>query len=239
MMNKTLNLGSCLIALTFIFAGLSPREASAFGIRAPFEVKRDPASTNAGASTGGGSTTPAPTPAPVSSSSYKAYWEGKNVKAAEWTVFAQQAVMNYGDSMIKGTSDMASFCPHYDRLGTQDRINFWVELLAAMTKYESGFNPASRMVETTMPNDPVTGAPTSSEGLLQLSYSDEANYKPKVPTGVCDFDYSKDKAFAVTDLRRTILDPKTNITCAVGILNYQISRKNAIAVASRSLLGRH
>jgi hypothetical protein len=117
----------------------------------------------------------------------------------------------------------------YDRLGTQDRINFWVQLIAAMTKYESGFNPASRMVETTMSIDPVTGKQTASEGLLQLSYSDGRNYQNVVAEGVCDFDYNKDKPYPVTDLRRTILDPKTNLTCGIGILNRQVQRDHLIA----------
>lgn len=229
MMNKTVRHVSGLIVAALLSTALS-NTAGAFGIPAPFGTKRDPAST-----------TPTPTPAPTnggsstgsgSSSSYKAYWIGKNANAAQWTGFAQDAVAKYGDHLIKGASDISTFCPMYDRLGTQDRINFWVELLAAMTKYESGFNPASRMVETSMGNDPVTGAPTSSEGLLQLSYSDEKNYKSKVATGVCDFDYPTDRNYAVTDLRRTILNPDTNITCAVGILNYQVGKYGKIAVGS-------
>ncbi len=198
---------------------LNTKAAFALGIPAPAEVKRDPIVK-----------TPSAPSAPTMS--FKAYWDGKNADSAKWTVFAQDAVSRIGQDLIKGPSDVATFCPMYDRLGTQDRINFWVQLVAAMAKYESGFNPASRMVETSMGNDPVTRAPTSSEGLMQISYSDEKNLKSVLPAGVCDFDYPSDKKFVVTDLRRTILNPKNNLTCAIGILNRQVQRKGMIAVAS-------
>lgn len=223
MMNKTASYITKFVIVALILSGFSSA-SYAFGIRAPFEVKREPANANSVTSV------PPATQPPPAMSTFKAYWDGKNVNAAQWTLLTQDAVSKYGPAMLKGTADIGSFCPQYDRLGTQDRTNFWVQLLAAMTKYESGFNPASRMIETTAPDDPVTGAPTSSEGLLQLSYSDQSNYKSVVPPGVCEFDYARDKQYPVTDLRRTILDPKTNITCAVGILNHQLQKYNKIAV---------
>lgn len=171
-------------------------------------------------------------PAAALGSNFKAYWDGKNADSAKWTEYAQDAVSRIGQDLIKGPSDVATFCPMYDRLGTQDRINFWVQLVAAMAKYESGFNPASRMIETSMGHDPVTGAPTSSEGLMQISYSDERVYRSVLPLGVCDFDYLADKKLNVKDLRRTILDPQKNLTCAIGILNRQVQRKGKIAIAN-------
>lgn len=213
-------------------------DAQALGIPAPFTVSRDPVWTtglsNSGSSAGS-QPAPASTPAPVSTpapSTFKALWNGQNANAANWTLYVQQAVSNYGSALVRGPSDVEDFCPNYSRLGTQDRINFWVQMVAAMTKYESGFNPASRMTETTGGIDKVTGRQLASEGLMQLSYEDGKNYRSILPTGVCDFDYARDQQYAVTDLRRTILDPKTNLTCAVGILNRQIERDGAIAVGT-------
>lgn len=120
----------------------------------------------------------------------------------------------------------------FDRLGSQDRVNFWVELLAAMTKFESSFNPTTRYVESTMGIDPITGKQIVSEGLLQLSYQDEKNWKNVLPTGVCDFDFEGDKKYAANDIRRSILDPKNNLTCGIGILNRQIQRYDKIAVST-------
>lgn len=120
----------------------------------------------------------------------------------------------------------------FDRLGTQDRINFWVELIAAMAKFESSYDPSTRYTESTMGIDPVTGKQVVSEGLLQLSYQDELNWKKVLPAGVCDFDYTGDKKYAQTDIRRSILDPKNNLTCGIGILNRQIERYDKIAVST-------
>lgn len=133
---------------------------------------------------------------------------------------------------MKGSSDIETFCPMFDRLGTQDRVNFWVELIAAMTKFESGFDPSTRFTETTMGIDPITGKQVVSEGLLQLSYQDETNWKKVLPAGVCDFDYAGDKKYPLTDLRRSILDPQSNLTCGIGILNRQLERYNKIAVST-------
>lgn len=214
--------------------------ALGLGIPAPFGTQRDPSPSSSGPVA---ASTPPSTPSMPgtssgtsagSTSNFKALWEGHNANAAQWTIYAQDAIAKYAPDLIKGTKDIATFCPMYDRLGTQDRINFWVQLVAAMTKYESGFNPASRMVETTMSNDPITGRQTASEGLLQLSYSDAKNYKGVVASDVCTFDYSIDKKYAATDLRRTILDPKTNLTCGIGILNRQIQRDHVIAEASNA-----
>jgi hypothetical protein len=225
-------------AIVFSFGFAST--ALGLGIPAPFGTQRDPsppASSSVSHSTSGTSGSSAGSSSGASNgstSSFKALWEGHNANAAQWTADAQDAIAKYAPDLIKGSNDIATFCPMYDRLGTQDRINFWVQLIAAMTKYESGFNPASRMIETTMGNDPITGKQTASEGLLQLSYSDAKNYRRVVAAGVCAFDYSVDKQYAVTDIRRTILDPKTNLACGIGILNRQIQRDHLIAESSNA-----
>jgi hypothetical protein len=67
---------------------------------------------------------------------------------------------------------------------------------------------------------------------VQLSYVDERNYRAVVPAGTCDFDFEGDKRYAITDLRRSILDPAKNLTCAIVILNRQVERYNKLAVSS-------
>lgn len=221
-----------IIAVALAFTTSLASTSHAMGVRPPKDTARPPASAP----------TPKPTPKPPvatpapstggSSGSYKAYWEGKHPDAANWTRYAQEAIERYGDSMIKGAQDIQDFCPMYDRLGHQDKTNFWVELLAAMTKFESSFKPTMRYTESTMGTDPVTGKQVVSEGLLQLSYQDERSYRSVLPAGVCDFDFESDSKLAITDVRRTILDPKTNLICGIGILNRQIDRYGKIAIAS-------
>ena len=185
---------------------------------------------------------PAPAPAPpvvnplptntTSSTTFKALWIGHNKDAPNWTLYAEEALQAYGPNLLRGPGDMESFCPMYSRLGHQDQLNVWVQLLAGVVDYESGFNPVSYMTEATMGNDPITGAQVISAGLFQLSYQDTPNYKSHVAPGVCVFDYPSDRKLAMTDIHRTINDPKNNITCAVSIMNYLVGRHGAIAYDS-------
>lgn len=229
-MNKNLLVFSSLVsALSLSFGFVS--KANALGIPAP---KNPPVSSPTPAPTPRATPKPVPpsTTQPQPSGSFKALWNGQNADAPNWTLHVQSAVETFGSALYSGPQDVADFCPKYDRLGKQDRLNFWVQLVAAMTKFESSFNPASRYTESTMGIDPVTGRQVVSEGLLQLSYQDENNYRRLLPAGVCDFDFQADSRFAVGDLRRSILDPKKNLSCGVGILNRQVVRTGRLAVGS-------
>lgn len=175
---------------------------------------------------------PQPTPTPPNEGDFHALWEGQHPDAVNWTRYTESAIDNYGATMLRGASDIASFCKRYDRLNHKEQRSFWVQLIAAMVKYESAFNPATRYRESTMGTDPVTGKQVVSEGLLQLSYQDELNYKKVLPPGVCDFNFAADRSYDLKDLRRTILDPRTNLTCGVGILNRQIERYGKISITS-------
>jgi hypothetical protein len=161
---------------------------------------------------------------------FQPLWTGKHPDASLWSRYVADALKMYGKEMIKGPADVANFCPDYSSLDEENRINFWIQLFAALTKYESGFNPSSRYVETTMGKDPVTGKQVVSEGLLQLSYQDESNYKNRLPAGACDFDYESNSKYPVKDLRRSILNPEKNLGCGVAILAEQVARAKRIVV---------
>ncbi|HVK62779.1 MAG TPA: murein L,D-transpeptidase catalytic domain family protein [Bdellovibrionales bacterium] len=181
--------------------------------------------------------TPTPTPKPTATpvpATFAALWDNSHSTSKAWTGYVQDAVKAYGSALMAGPSDVTTFCPAYNSLSTQNKLNFWAQLIAAMAKYESGWNPVSRYTETTMGTDPVTGKQIVSEGLLQLSYQDERNYSGVIPagSGVCDFNYTVDKALSTSDIRRTILDPKTNLTCGVFILNRQAVRYNKLSITS-------
>lgn len=153
-------------------------------------------------------------------------WEKpRQADGVVWTQFAFETVDVFGDGLLKGTSDIEEFCPKYFTLTRNEKINFWVYLVSAIVKFESGFNPASRFLETTMGTDPVTQLPVWSEGLLQLSYQDSNNYS------FCkDLDWNKDRVLSPTDPKKSILDPFINLRCGIRILNHQVIRKNLISV---------
>lgn len=122
--------------------------------------------------------------------------------------------------------DANRFCPNYQLLNTRQKINFWGQLIAAISYFESGWNPTTRFHESTMGTDPVTKLPIYSEGLLQLSYQDTLWYKH------CEFDWNQDKKLKPHDPNKTIFDPNKNLSCGIGILARQIQRYQQIVIKS-------
>jgi hypothetical protein len=157
-------------------------------------------------------------------------WSGHHPDAQKWTFFADTAIEKYGSSLMKGSKDINQFCPGYFNLEPRHRRYFWIQLIAAIAKFESGFSPTSRYVEASMGIDSVTHLPVVSEGLLQLSYQDAITYRALIPEGLCEFDYPQDRLLKPKDPRRSILDPRRNLTCGIAILNHQIARDARIGI---------
>lgn len=154
-------------------------------------------------------------------------WESsKNPERSQWSQYLHKMILEDWNTLLPGSDDITDFCPRYNTLDNNQRANVWAQLFAAVSKYESGFNPASRMHETTMGTDPITRKPVYSEGLLQLSYQD-IQWAPW-----CKFDWSKDRNLAATDPQKTILDPYKNLDCGVGIMAKQIKTKGNIVIRS-------
>ena len=101
-----------------------------------------------------------------------------------------------------------------------------------MAYFESGWKPTSRMTETTMGIDPVTGKQVESEGLLQLSYQDVPNYGSVLKFPACKIDWQKDKSLSAIDPKKTILDLYINLECGLRILGSQIKKKGSAILSS-------
>lgn len=154
-------------------------------------------------------------------------WESSsNPERAAWSRFSY-GVIDDVFNQLDQVEDAEIFCPSYRSLSRDRKINFWGQLIAGMSYYESGWNPLSRMQESTFsaPDD-VTGKPVYSEGLLQLSYGD-IEWAP-----YCEFDWSHDKNLSPKDPNKTILNPEINLNCGIRILADQIARKHEIALKS-------
>jgi hypothetical protein len=70
-----------------------------------------------------------------------AAWSAHN-EDGSWTRAAEYAVGNSELPQLQPT-DIQQFCPQYGRLPVQQRKQFWVGLLSAMSGPESNFRPAS------------------------------------------------------------------------------------------------
>lgn len=151
-------------------------------------------------------------------------WE--NSKSPARTAWSQHAFTEIERRLdqLDLAKDATRFCPNYPSLNKRQKINFWGQLVAAISHFESGWNPTTRFHESTMGTDPVTKQPIYSEGLLQLSYQDTLWYKH------CDFDWNQDKKLKVNDPNKTIFDPSRNLSCGIGILARQIQRYQQIVI---------
>lgn len=156
-------------------------------------------------------------------------WEKSVNDSVLWSLMLYRLIQTEQPVLLETkVSDITTFCPRYESLHSVQKINFWGQLIAAIARFESGWKPVARYVETTMGDDAVTGEQIASEGLLQLSYQD-AKYTPSF----CKFDWAADKSINAKnplDARKTIFDPYRNLRCGLAILAKQIKSKKAIAV---------
>lgn len=151
----------------------------------------------------------------------KLSWENKKQERGEWTTITLNAVQK-NFSKLDNASDIALFCPDYEKLEQEQKKIVWGELIVALAYYESGWNPNAQLTEIGLGTDAVTHLTVVSEGLLQLSYGDTRWAK------WCAFDWEADKTN--TD-NPTILKPRNNLECGVGILANQIAKHGRITLA--------
>lgn len=127
-------------------------------------------------------------------------------------------------------SRMADFCRGWDKMSDTERKQFYADLLYAIAYPESGYKNLTVYREVKQGIDKATGLEKTSEGMLQLSYSD-ALYYP------CDFDAKKDledlkedlastkeKSFLSKNPERDTLNPIKNISCGVAIVDKLLKR---------------
>lgn len=146
-------------------------------------------------------------------------------------------------------SRMKDFCPKWDSMVKEERATFWSDLLYSISSPESSHYNSSLYYEDTQGADEVTGLSTkTSEGLLQLSYSDVLSYK-------CDFDYSLDKQDHLDDIARkpagkhswrsthwrtkSILNPYRNLGCGILIIDKLLRSDKRNSDNLSTLLGRY
>jgi Transglycosylase SLT domain len=157
---------------------------------------------------------------------YPLAWEKNSAAKKAWSKMVYSVIENEEPQLLNDgqAKDIENYCPNYKNATNNQRLNFWGQLIAAISKPESGWDPTTRAVETTFKyKDSVTNLPVVSEGLLQLSYQDEKSHRLD-----CGFNFRRDQLLAVTDVRRTILDPYLNLRCGIKILAQQLKKYHAI-----------
>lgn len=142
----------------------------------------------------------------------QADWDS-NPDGADWTRLTRLAIEEVGGGLIgSDPADMDRFCPGYSGLTRgAEKTAFWVGLISAMSRYESGHDPTVRYEEDFSTSD---GRPVISRGLLQLSQESANGYAGcLVP---------------LTDEER-LHEPALNLRCGVIILARWVARDGLIA----------
>jgi hypothetical protein len=185
---------------------------------------------------------PAPAPVPSrlpeeSSLAFKAepltmspLWErDRGGEGRQWTTMMQDALDRHGKNLLnrKYLSDSDRFCPNFSRLSMAEKKEFWIHVFANIARRESGFKKQTTFDERTYRN--VYRGPILphrySQGLFQMSYGSgaQAAYKD-----FCHFDWRKDRRKDLSDSDLTIYDPRNQIDCAVGVMNYAVRKTDGL-----------
>lgn len=160
------------------------------------------------------------------------HWEEKTAAGKSWSRITVGIIRTKARGLYKGASDMAMFCPNYANLSMTQRENVWVAIFSAIAYFESSYNPNTYAVESrkSFPKlDSVTGKPVASEGLLQLSYQDKKSY----PKYCGEFNWDHDEELGEKDPRKTILNPRINLSCGIQIMHHKVMKTNRIAESER------
>lgn len=124
-----------------------------------------------------------------------------------WNVFIADAIDHHGSILLQNDSlpkaQIMALCPQFFTATNDQKKAFWVLVFAGMIRYESGFDPKNRYLESNG---------IYSEGLLQLSYGDERGHR----------------AMTIKKSLNNILDPKANLESGVAVLADQIRTKHIL-----------
>lgn len=127
-------------------------------------------------------------------------------EATEWTAATLSALETHGTGLVSLVpADITAYCPQYASADRQERKAFWVNLLSALAKHESTWQPR------------VSGGGGKWHGLLQISPGTARGYG-------CD-------ARSADALK----DGAANLSCAVRIMSRTVARDGVISRGMRGI----
>lgn len=130
-------------------------------------------------------------------------------EAMHWTKAAMNAVAEKDDVLAERVpADIATWCPGYAKASLEERRAFWVGVLSAVSKHESGWNPKA------------AGGGGRYMGLMQIS-----------PRTARDQGCEAQSAGALKD-------GSANLACAVEILADDVGRDGVVAGPGNRGVGR-
>lgn len=196
--------------MRFLFFSLfSPFILISVGCSSSFDRFETAGNDSGGFSAPDAPASPSPSTGPEQKSWPSFDWDGEHPDTTLWNQWTFEAIENSLGSLDQSEpSDRKIFCPNYDNLGSDEKKFFWISLLAAMSRFESGFRPEVEFQESFRDNN---GAFIISRGLLQLSIESSLGY-----------------GCPLTDANE-LHDPKANLECSVKIMDRWVGRDGSIA----------
>lgn len=147
---------------------------------------------------------------------------GNSVTTEPWTRTLMAELASTGKDLLTAVpADIEAWCPRYSKQSSAERLEFWAQLIAKMTEYESGFNPAQIYVECSsvssaygasgkwfpdrgkwcIPGHKLDGGVAISRGLTQMSLESAQGYKCPLSSPA------------------ELHEPAKNLSCAVRVFN--------------------
>lgn len=130
-------------------------------------------------------------------------WEANHPERATWSKQLIDSVKQYKPRLDAGNPE--GFIAGYDRLTPVTQVKFWAELIIAVAKFESGWDPHNIFHEP-----PPLGV--DSIGLLQLSYEDETP---------CHLDH-------LNKAGKDLENPLINLRCGLKIFSDLLARDGTV-----------
>ena len=77
-------------------------------------------------------------------------WERGHPERKQWSSLVYSLIHDELFVYYDGAQDAVRFCPAYRGLSREQKATMWSELISAVSYFESGWSPVSRMEETSM-----------------------------------------------------------------------------------------
>jgi hypothetical protein len=130
-------------------------------------------------------------------------WDDNLTRCGWSPTLIQQVTLSFDDLEL---GQPEQFLPGYNSLIPENKIRFWAELVIAIIRYESNFDPKC------VYHEPARIG-VDSIGLLQLSYQDQDNYEME----------------DISENDKSLENPLVNIRCGLVILAHWLSADGTVA----------
>ena len=104
-------------------------------------------------------------------------WEHKHPERKPWSQYSY-SVINAYFNLLNEADDMTDFCPNYDKLTYNQKVQAWAQIFVGISHWESSWNPTEATLEGDGDDDVTHKANESDMDRLQMSYGETSDLMP-------------------------------------------------------------